>query len=237
VSSNGERAHDGAADLSIVLPVGAEAGPVFEGALRGYTQYLDASERAWELVVVPASQEQSQQLRDGATGQTPGVRLCTPISGWGAAVIVGLEACSGEILCYTNWRRTSTDALSEMVELAMRNREVVLRANRRTRDTRVGRVGSLLYNLECRLLLNVAAWDVNGTPKIFGRHCAGLLELKQTGNLIDAEFAYVCERRGYPVIEVPVEAALRAGLHDALHLRAALRMYLGVVWLRMRAFR
>jgi hypothetical protein len=235
VSPSDEPSHSNATELSIVLPVGAEAGPIFERVLSGYAQWLDASEHAWEVLIVPASPEQLRELQEGATGRMVGVRVCPPATGWGAAVIAGLGACSGDALCYANWRRTSTQALAAMVDLAERNTEVVLRANRRTRDTRVGRLGSLLYNLECRLLLNVSAWDVNGTPKIFRRTFAGLLDLRQTGDLIDAEFAYVCERRGYPVIEVPVEASLHAGLRDAFDLRSALRMYLGVIGLKRRA--
>jgi len=110
----------------------------------------------------------------------------------------------------------------------------VLRANRRTRDTRTRRLGSLLFNLECRVLLQVPAWDVNGTPKVFPRGFGKLLQLRQEDDLLDAEFALVCEREGYPVVEVPIDAPPQSQGGPGVDGRAALRMYLGLLRLRSR---
>jgi hypothetical protein len=217
-------------DISIILPVGGPGEHGIAGVASDYAEALDALTDSFELVVVPYA---GGQVPD-ELALIPNVRVCLPTVGWGASVAVGLRASSGRLLCYTNWRRTSASVLSDMVGLALRNQDVVLRANRRTRDTRIGRMGSLLYNLECRLLLQVPVWDVNGTPKIFPRSFAGLVNLKQTGDLFDAEFAAVCERAGYPVVEVPVDASLRTGVGDSVGAWAALRMYVGVIELRAR---
>jgi hypothetical protein len=157
-----------------------------------------------------------------------------PAAGWGRAVRAGLAAAHGDTLCYANWPRTSPAALSEMLGFAITNPELVFRANRRTRDTRRQRLGSLLFNLECRALLAVTAWDVNGTPKAFSREHAALLDLRQDDDLIDAEFALVCEHEGYPVVEIPIEADLLAGGTSTLDYVAALRMYAGIMRLRRR---
>src|ERR1039457_6785444 len=116
---------------------------------------------------------------------------CPPAEGGGAAVRAGLAAGRGDVLCYLNWPRTSASSLAEMLRLALRNPKLVLRANRRTRDTRLQRLGSLLYNLECRLLLQIPVWDVNGTPKVFPRCFDRLLALSSQDELLDAEFACV----------------------------------------------
>ena len=44
-----------------------------------------------------------------------------------------------------------------------------MKANRKIRDNWRRRLGSLLYNLECRALFDLANWDINGTPKVFPR--------------------------------------------------------------------
>ncbi len=219
--------------ISVTLPVDQlDDERILERAVVSYREQLDSLGENWEILIVPQTEGAAELAYQGVTSLDERVRSCPAADGWGAAVRAGLLASRGRILGYTNWKRTSAVALSEMLSLAVRNQDVVLRANRRTRDTRVRRIGSLLYNLECRLLLQVPAWDVNGTPKIFPRSFAGLLDLTQAGDLLDAEFAAVCERAGYPVIEVPVDASLTADTRDAFSFRSALRMYWGVIELR-----
>jgi hypothetical protein len=216
-----------AAKLSVVIPLG-EQDPALVRVIEDYSRALGVLDDGWELLLVPARDRSIPALADAIASHGDRVRLLAPAAGWGAAVTSGLSATRGEILCYANWRRTPSRALAEMIELALRNPHLVLRANRRTRDSRVRRLGSLLFNVECRLLLQIPAWDVNGTPKVFPRAFEQLLSLQQSGNLLDAEFAYVCERAGYPTIEVPIDASPLSQRDNRLGLGEAVKMYLGV---------
>ncbi len=228
--------------ISLVLPArgGQEVAGVGATALRrsvdAYIASLDDIGEPWEILLVPAARGVAcDQVRD-VCGQIAsrgsGVHVCSSADGWGAAVRTGLRMSEGELLCYTNYERTSAKVLGLMLNFALRNRELVLRANRRTRDTGIQRLGSLLFNLECRALLGVPAWDINGTPKVFPRAFDKLLELTRTDDLFDAEFSLVCEREGYPVVEIPVDADLLSGSRARPDYRAALRMYMGVPTLR-----
>lgn len=87
--------------------------------------------------------------------------------GWGRAVRAGLASADGELLGYTNCARTSPEMLALTLSYARAYPGVVIKANRRVRDSLFRRMGSLLYNLECRALFDLATWDVNGTPKLF----------------------------------------------------------------------
>ena len=51
----------------------------------------------------------------------------------------------------------------------------VIKASRKIRENWKRRLGSLLYNLECRALFDLPYWDINGTPKVFGRHFIPLI--------------------------------------------------------------
>jgi hypothetical protein len=219
--------------ISIVLPVD-DSEHALEHTVRSYVDELDRFGRGWELLLVPQMGDGDGTSYERLTSISEGIRVSTPADGWGGRVRVGLRASSGEVLCYTNWKRTSARALSDMLDVALRNPELALRANRRTRDTRTQRLGSLLFNLECRFLLQIPCWDINGTPKVFPRAFSKLLDLKRDDDLIDAEFALVCERAAYPVIEIPVDAELVSGasVASSLDYRAALRMYAGVRGLR-----
>jgi glycosyltransferase involved in cell wall biosynthesis len=155
--------------------------------------------------------------------------------GWGRAVRTGLAEARGDLLGYTNSARTSAEILALMLSYTRAYPLVVIKANRRIRDSIVRRTGSLIYNLECRTLFNIPTWDVNGTPKLFPRSFQRLLELKSTGDLIDAELMLTCQRAGYPVIEVPLLATTRLGGRSTTNYQSAARMYRGVIGLRLRS--
>jgi glycosyltransferase involved in cell wall biosynthesis len=158
-------------------------------------------------------------------------------AGWGHAVRTGLANAHGDVVGYTNSARTSPEILALMLAYARAYPKVVLKANRRIRDSVVRRAGSLLYNVECRTLFNMPTWDVNGTPKLFPRSFGKLLELHGTRDLIDAEFMLVCQRERYPIIEVPLLTTTRLGGRSATNYRSAARMYRGAVALRLHETR
>jgi hypothetical protein len=219
--------------FSVIIPVlGTTIG--LADAIGDYGRELGSLEGPFEIVLVPGrpqTGECDQLVRtyDWARVRTAGG------PGWGRSVRDGLELASGEILGYTNWKRTSAAVLLQMLRYASSSPELVLRANRRTRDTRVQRLGSLLFNLECRALLGITAWDVNGTPKVFPRNYTRLLALTREDDLLDAEFALVCEREGYQVAEIPVDAPPRPGHGAGVDYRNAVLMYLRVFGLRRGA--
>jgi glycosyltransferase involved in cell wall biosynthesis len=213
---------------SIVLPVHNQEDHV-EAIVRGYVAALSALPGRYEVVLVTnACADRSPEICAALADDDSNVRhvdLATP--GWGSAVKAGLAASRGELLCYTNAARTTPEILTLMLAYALAYPEVVVKANRRIRESRRRRLGSLLYNLECRALFDLSVWDVNGTPKIFPRSFPKLLELSRDDDLIDLELNVACRREGYPVIEVPILATVRHGGKSTTGYRSALRMYIG----------
>lgn len=207
-----------------------------DDTVAAYEKSLNSAEWQGEILLVPDGRNAVAACRR-LESALDCVRACPAVSGWGGAVCAGLRASRGDLLCYTNYERTSSAALDEMLAFARRNPSLVLRANRRTRASVIQRIGSLLFNLECRALLGIAAWDVNGTPKVFPRSFSHLLDLTRQDDLIDAEFSAVCERWGYPVVEIPIDARLSRDLDSRPDYYAALRMYLGVPGVRRQVRR
>lgn len=225
--------------VSVVLPVHNQ-GDHIEGVLRGFADVLGRMGRPWEIVVVPnACRDHTVQACAAVAADLPEVRvvdLGAP-GGWGRAVNAGLQAARGETLAYTNSARTSPEILTITLAYAMAHPDVVVKANRRVRDSVWRRFGSLIYNLECRALFDLAIWDVNGTPKVFPRNYSRLLELEADDDMFDAEFAAVCVRESYPIIEVPVLATTRHGGSSTTGYVSAIRMYVGAIALRRRITR
>jgi hypothetical protein len=116
-----------------------------------------------------------------------------------------------------------------MVLLAAANPGYVVKAQRLARPALARRVGSVLYNFQCRALFGLPTWDINGTPKVFPRSMPALLELREAGDLIDLEFLLACQRNGYPLLEVPVVASGRRGGVSTTGLATAWKLYTGAM--------
>jgi glycosyltransferase involved in cell wall biosynthesis len=219
--------------LSIVLPVhnqGDHIRPIVE-------EYLVALGRipaAHELILVPnGCRDDSVEVCTALAAEQPTARVVpTDPGGWGRAVIAGLKAAEGDILCYTNSARTEAKDLTLLLLYALAHPGTVIKANRKIREHWSRRVGSLLYNIECRTLFDLSCWDVNGTPKVFPREFTKLLALTHGDDLIDAEFNLVCRREDYPMIEVPIFSHRRHGGRSTTNWRSAVKMYVGAYRLR-----
>lgn len=223
-------------DLSIILPVHNEAQYLRE-IVTSYEAMLERLARTRELLLVTnACTDESVSIVDELGRQNPNI---VPIhlgqGGWGRAVRAGLASARGQVVCYTNLARTSAEVLGLLLAYNMAYPGAVVKASRRVRDNWRRRAGSLIYNLECRALFDLAVWDVNGTPKVFPRSFERLLALTRDDDLIDAEFVMRCRREGYPVIDVPVVSTQRHGGRSTTNYGSAVRMYRGAIALRRAA--
>jgi len=222
--------------VSVVLPVCDQEDHI-RAIVDAYRDDLVRLGRPVEIVLVTnGCSDDSPAVCAKLAADHPDVRaLDLDSAGWGAAVRAGLRAASGEVLCYTNSARTRPEMLTLMLVYAVAYPGVVLKANRKIRDNWRRRLGSLLYNLECRALFDLPVWDINGTPKVFPRRFDRLLDLRRDDDLIDLEFNWVCKREDYPVVEVPILATRRAGGRSTTGYWAAARMYLGALRLHRQA--
>jgi glycosyltransferase involved in cell wall biosynthesis len=218
---------------SIILPVQNQADHI--GAV--VAEYVDAlarTEHPFELILVPnGCRDRSLAVCRELAERHSEVRVLTSEkSGWGHAVKLGLQNAQGELLGYTNSARTSPQDLILLLLYSRVYPNIVVKANRKIRESWHRRLGSLLYNLQCRALFDLSNWDINGTPKFFPRSFVKLLSLRSDDDLIDAEFSVVCRRESYPMLEVPIFSARRHGGRSTMNLRAAFRLYRGAYRLR-----
>ncbi len=218
---------------SVVLPVSNQADHI-AGVVQRYLEALAPLPLDPELIlVVNASRDASLGVCQGLASQDTRIRVVhLELRGWGRAVRAGLAEARGSLVCYTNSARTSGEDLAALLGEALRREHTVIKARRMIRDSAKRRIGSFLYNLECRLLLGSETWDVNGTPKVFPREFEPLLRLDREDDLIDAEFMAVCKRRGYPVFEVRITTTGRHGGKSTTGYKSAVGMYRGVLGVR-----
>jgi glycosyltransferase involved in cell wall biosynthesis len=214
--------------VSVVLPVHNQADHIRQ-LVGEYVEALDRARLPYELILVPnGSRDATERICGELAAALPAVRSASlERGGWGRAVRHGLAAARGAILCYTNSARTAPEDLSLAILYARMHPGTVVKANRKIREHWTRRLGSLLYNLECRALFDLSCWDVNGTPKVFPRSFGRLLALTRDDDLIDLEFVAICRREGYRMLEIPVFSTRRHGGRSTTTLRSAFRLYVG----------
>lgn len=224
--------------VSVILPVYNQADHITD-IVKSYVSVLEKIQLAYEiLLVVNNSRDASLSLSQRLAEENPAIRvLHSEEGGWGLAVKLGLKAAKGDLICYTNSARTSASDLQLMILYAISNPGNVIKANRKVRESLSRRLGSLLYNLECRNLFDLPYWDINGTPKLFPKEFDQFFTLSEDGDLIDLEFNAVCRENDYAMLEIPIISTARHGGKSTTSLKSAWRMYAGAVrlWRKRRA--
>lgn len=223
--------------VSIILPVYNQADHL-DVVVQEYAEALKKVPTPHEFLLVPnGCSDHSPEVCDRLASRYDSVRaLHSNEGGWGLAVRKGIEASKGDAICYANLARTQAKDLTLLVLYATVHPGVVVKANRKIRESFLRRLGSLLYNLECRALFDFSYWDVNGTPKVFPRSFDKLIALESDDDLIDTEFIVWCRRQDYPVLEVPIFSALRHGGRSTTTYLSAVKLYWGAyqLWRRMK---
>ncbi len=213
-------------DLSIILPVHNQAEHI-RRVVQGYHECLQPTGYRYEIILVlngctDASEHVCQEL----SLETPEIHVVTSPPGWGAAVRAGLATARGRVLCYTNSARTSPERLAQFIGYGLRNPGVVIKANRRRhKDSFLRRLGSLLYNVQCRWLFDLPMWDINGTPKAFPAELYPKMNLQRNDDLIDLEFNVRCHQANVEMLEIPVFFTPRHGGRSTTGWTSALRLY------------
>jgi glycosyltransferase involved in cell wall biosynthesis len=214
--------------VSVILPVHNQADHVRE-IVANYSQALSVVPGTYEIVLVTnACSDQSVEVCQKLVAANENV-VCvdSKAGGWGLSVKLGLSHAKGDLLCYTNSARTTAEILTLTILYAKAFPNVVVKANRKVRDNWRRRLGSLIYNLECRAFFDLPVWDINGTPKVFPRSFDKLMDLQRVDDLIDAEFNAICRSENYPIIEVPVLSTRRHGGKSTTNYGSAFKMYWG----------
>jgi len=222
-------------ELSVVLPCRNQADHIGR-VLESYAGPLEAAGIDYELVAVPnACSDNTAEIVRKLGAQDPRLR-CVELdaSGWGRAVLAGIAASRGRVLCYTNSARTDPAEIPQLYERYQQAAPCLAKVRRSNRQAPLREIGSFLYNLEARLLFSVASQDVNGTPKILSRETWEQIHPSRVDDLIDLELLATAARAGVRVVEMTTEGFKRHGGRSSTNFGSAWRMYAGAVGMRLR---
>ncbi|HYV17305.1 MAG TPA: glycosyltransferase [Conexibacter sp.] len=219
---------------SLILPIHNQADHI-GGVIGGFLADFAKLERDCELVLVPnGCRDASVEICAEWAARAPEAIQMTVLErgGWGAAINAGLALARGEVVGYTNSARTRPETATLMLAYAIAYPNTALKATRRIRESALRRLGSVIYNFECRRLFDLATWDIDGTPKFFPRKFHHLMGLDSDAELYDLEWMRACRYAGYPLVEIPIYPTERLGGRSSTNLRTASRMLLGAYRMR-----
>ncbi|MFC1462371.1 glycosyltransferase family 2 protein [Verrucomicrobiota bacterium] len=222
--------------FSVTLPVYCQAGHI-AGVVNGYVQLLDEKGLDYELILVVNGplEDGSLDVCNHLAEANERVRtIHEKHAGWGSAVRTGLRESRGELVCYTNSARTAASDLAAVMRHSLAFSDCVIKATRKSRAGFTRRLGSLLYNLQCRTFFDLPYWDINGTPKLFPRKFSELFKLTEDGDLVDLEFCALCRQELYPIVEWPTLLSHRHSGATTTNLKTALNLYIGAFRMKQR---
>ena len=221
--------------LSVVLPC-RNQGDHIGRVLESYAAPLQGAGIDYELVAVPnaCTDDTAEVVRRLGDGD-PRLR-CVELEapGWGRAVLAGIAAAKGRVLCYTNSARTDPAEIPKLFELYQGSAPCIAKVRRANRNAPLRELGSWLYNLEARLLFGVTSGDVNGTPKILSRESWERLHPDRVDDLVDLQLLAAARREGVRLVEMTREGFSRHGGKSSTNLGSAWRMYAGALSMRLR---
>src|SRR5262245_14469176 len=122
--------------FSLVLPVYNQADHIGE-VVEQYGAVLERTPSKYEIVLVPnGCRDSSVAVCEALARDRPDVRVqVSEQGGWGRAVKAGLGVAQGDLLGYTNSARTSPEDLLLLTLYALVHPTVVLKANRKIRES------------------------------------------------------------------------------------------------------
>jgi len=203
--------------LSVIIPAYNEARRI-PPYLQSATAYLNGRGLSFEILVVDdGSTDETAALIGQAATQNPCLRLLRlpHNSGKGAAVRAGMQAAQGEFQLFTDADGATPIQELEQLEAAMNNgadlaigsRTLASRDSRYRVQARLHR--TLMGNLFNRIVRRLGIGDINDTQcgfKLFRKSVAQDLfsVARIDGYGFDLELLYVAQRRGYRIVEVPI---------------------------------
>jgi glycosyltransferase involved in cell wall biosynthesis len=222
-------------NVSVILPIYKQVAHV-EFLVNEYLKAFETYTEKWEIIFVVNGPDDGSYLK--LTEITKDIKEISVFNidndGWGRAVKYGISKANGQFICYTNSSRTKVSDLLMILHYAKVNDNNVVKANRFIRDGYSRKIGSLLYNLENRVLLKTLTMDVNATPKVFPARIIKSMNILSDNDLIDAEILARCFKQKIPIIEVPIYFNERISGRSSTNISSALRMYWGLFKLRKK---
>jgi glycosyltransferase involved in cell wall biosynthesis len=153
-------------------------------------------------------------------------------AGWapGEKINAGMKIARGKYFGYMcSDGQDNPDVIPEYIKLLENGKADFVKARRKNRDTIERKLISIVYNHLCRYLFNLKLRDINMHPKIFKRDLVKGIDLISRCESVDLEIVLRAQKKGYKIIELPIEERVREGGKSSVNPRVALKMFVDIL--------
>lgn len=199
-------------DFSIVFPVMNQEDHI-EKVIRMFHRELKKHKYSFELItVVNCSRDKSYKVCKKVATEFVNVSAYELKGcGYGLGILHGLKKAKGRYLCYLNSARIHPPDLIRTIKHFLIEPKILVHGVRMKRDNAKRGLGSLIYNVFCRVVFRISNRDINGNPNIFSREIYEKFRLRSSDSMIDLELLEKAKKMKIPIVEVPVYDYTRHG--------------------------
>lgn len=174
--------------------------------IRTYYKELSRNNYSFELIaVVNGSRDESYKVCKAASKEFQNVSAYElKKGGYGLGILHGLKKAKGKYLIYLNSARIHPPDLIRTMKHFLIEPTIMVHGVRLKRENTKRGLGSLLYNIFCRVVFRISNRDINGNPNLFSRKIYEDMNLQSKNSMIDLELLHKCKKLRIPVVEVPV---------------------------------
>lgn len=198
--------------LSLVLPVHNQES-IISPVTQDIVKTLKNSKIDYEIILVEnGSTDQTYQSIKKLTLKNPRIKAIRAAKGYGSAIIKGLNQTKGRYVSYMpSDGQLDPDLLPKLYKLITAQNYDLVKIKRSTRESRIRKIRSKVFNLLARILFKITVVDINGSPRIFLRNWLPILKIKSRDSFIDAEMAIKVYYLGWKIKEIPALTLPRKG--------------------------
>ncbi len=148
----------------------------------------------------------------------------------GKKLNAGMKVARGKYFGYIcSDGQDNPDVLPEMIKLLVGEKADFVKGRRIDRKFWQRKFISVVYNRLCRILFGLKLRDINMHPKVFKRELIEGINLISRCESVDLEIVLRAHKKGYNIIELPVEERIREGGKSSVNLKVALKMFLDII--------
>ncbi|MEK7622403.1 MAG: glycosyltransferase family 2 protein [Patescibacteria group bacterium] len=199
-------------DLALVLPVQNQA-EIINSVVNKIVKILTKAKINYQLIMAEnGSTDNTLSVLKKMAKKNHRIKLITSLPGYGRAVITGLKAADGKYLGYMpSDGQCDATVLTKVFEAARKKSVDLVKVYRTSRESRLRKYISKVFNCLANLFFNLKVKDINASPTVFAAEKLQQLKLKSPDSFLDTELLIKARRFNWKIVRIPMRNFNRSG--------------------------
>lgn len=199
-------------DFSLILPVQNQA-EITKAVTAKIVRVLKKHKINYELVMVEnGSTDNTWAVLKRLAGANSRIKVFSCPSGYGRAVIYGLNHSSGQYLAYMpSDGQCDPEVLPQVIVTISQPGIDLVKVFRTTRESVLRKLVSRSFNLLANLTFGLKTKDINASPTVFAAKNLKRLQLESPDSFLDTELLIKAKKLNWRIVRLPMRNLNRTG--------------------------